>query len=122
VLTLRLRRRRSWSGLPHFAFGTGFLLITWWLSARLGVATGGGPALLLLMIFGILGTALVSLLVAGLAPSVALQLSRGRARSAVTFFGGAFGKPVWRGRLRLASLWGRLSLDGTERRFVEKLL
>jgi hypothetical protein len=122
VLSVRTPRKREAGAWPHFLFGAGFLAATWWLAARWSVSTGGGPGLLLLMVFALLGTAMVSLLIAGLTPVMTVQIHDGAIRAAPTFFGGAFGALTWHRRLRAPILLKRLRVTPSERQWLESAL
>ena len=116
---VKLRPGRTFRGVPQFIIGA---LALWFLAAKLEVAKGGGPALLLLIFTAIFGTVLVWLLAAIVSPSFTIQIRDRAARSANYFLGGVLGRARWHRRLRLPALVGQLELEPTEKRWLARAL
>lgn len=78
--------------------------------------------MVLMMIIAVFGTVLMWLLLAGLSPTFCIQVREGAVRSATTFLGAAFGRPVWYRRLRFGVLASQLHLGSKEKRWLSRVL
>ena len=120
-LLIRLQHERRFRALPLVVFALLFVAIAWWMHTTLRVASGGGPAMFLMIVLSILGTAMGSLVVSGFS-GLTLQIRDGAIRSASTFLGGAFGTTAWHGHLRVPAFLGRLSFGSAEKRWLSSAL
>lgn len=116
---VKLRRRRSFHGIPQLIIGG---LALWFLADRLDVAGGGGVAMFLLIVAAIFGTVLAWLLVAIVSSNFTIQIRGGAARSANSFLGGVIGRARWYRRLRLPAFVGQLELTPSEKRWLARAL
>ena len=120
-LLIRLRERTRLRGLPLLFFGLAFVGIAWWMHTSLKVAQGAGPAMFLMMVLAVLGTAMCSLVFSGFS-GLTVQVRDGAVRSASTFLGGAFGTTVWHRTLRVPAFIGRIDLTPAEKRWLAGIL
>jgi hypothetical protein len=120
-LLIRLRARRRFRGLPLLLFGLAFVGIAWWMHTALKVAQGAGPAMFLMMVLAVLGTAMCSLVSSGFS-GLTVQVRDGAVRSASTLLGGAFGTTVWHRSVRVPAFIGRIDFTPAEKRWLAGVL
>jgi hypothetical protein len=75
-----------------------------------------------MMLLAVLGTVIAWLVLAGLSPTFSIQVRESAVRSATTFLGAAFGRPVWYRKLRLPALVQQLNLESAEKRWLTRVL